>query len=99
MKKLILISAIALFSLSAFADKRAEVTVIQSGLLVPVKTYLDDGEGKVQEIKNNSGKKFTSAVAAINSFVAKGWTITEMHVNTISFASVVRVYVLIKKEE
>lgn len=99
MKKLILICAIVLVSITCFAEKRAEVTVIQSGIKLPVKTYFDNGKGKVEEVKTVYNQKFPSAVAVINYYKALGWTVKEMHVNTISFGNIIRIYVITKKEE
>ncbi len=48
MKKILLVSIIALFCFSAFADKRAEVTILQTGFTQPVNTWFDNGDGKVE---------------------------------------------------
>lgn len=99
MKRLISTAIGLLFAFAVFADKRAEVTILQVGIKLPVNTYLDNGDGKVKDIKSKEGKKFKSAVAAINHFVNDGWEIKEMYVSVLSIGNIIRVYVLTKKEE
>lgn len=97
-KRLLIISMVVLFTLSAFADKRAEVTVIQAGIVNKVNVYFDNGNGKPETVKKDNGDKFESPVAVVNYFKNKGWQVKEMHVST-AMANTIRIYVITKKEE
>ncbi|RKD96746.1 hypothetical protein [Marinifilum flexuosum] len=99
MKKLLLVSLFILAtSAFCFADKYAEVTVIQSGIVNKVDVYFDNGKEKPYKIKNEKGGRFLSPVAVVNHFKKKGWTIKEVHMS-VAMANTIRVYIITKKEE
>jgi len=97
MKKLFTSLFILFFSMAIYANKYAELTIVQAGLETKPTTFFDDGSGKVHKVSNPEGRKFVSPVAAVNYFKEQGWEVKIISVSTM-MGNVIRVYTLTAKK-